>query len=106
MVRSKKCLPAVHYAWDNQLCMCSVYLVRYAVAVRICDTENKIISKLYVTFYRVMIFNCFVGQFFYLSANHDEGIFAIFDGGYFRHIGPSLFQSVSSDLIVKINDMC
>ena len=45
----------------------------------------------------------FCGLVFYLLANHYKGIFAIFDGGYFRHIGPSLFLTVSSDLIVKIN---
>ena len=62
--------------------------------------------KLYVTFYRVIIFNYFVGEIFYLLANHDEGIFAIFDGGYFRHIELSLFLTVLSDLIGKINDKC
>ena len=48
----------------------------------------------------------FCGLVFYLLVNHDEGIFAIFDGGYFRHIGLSLFLTVSNDMIVKINDKC
>jgi len=48
----------------------------------------------------------FCGLVFYLSTNHDEGIFAIFDGGYFRHIEPSIFLTVSNELIGKINERC
>jgi len=53
-----------------------------------------------------MTFNSFVGLLFYFWPTMMRVFFAIFDGGYFRHIGPSLFLTVSRDLNGKINARC